>query len=475
MAIYFARKSGNVNATDVWATTPSGSAGDFFSSFTSEDVLMSNDFTITINVDLTVLEIRNDSTNGATQGGTFSVLQILNVPNNITINANIFSNNINSTSGLTINFIANSILNINGNITGGGANSTSHGLDITGTNGTVNIIGNLIGGVNSSAVRIFSIDTILNVTGNICETTFGASGITIDNKSIINIVGNIFSTGTAGGASYGLRIGGGSIVNITGNILGVPGRAGNPIRITGAATVNFTGNILNTVTSNNIYVNAVSTTNITGNVYGGNLDTTSSIFLNQLGTVNILGNCIGGNLGPAVFNNTNGTVNAKRATGNGFGSQSAGKTSQPGIVNNSNTGYVYVEEIEYGELGQSPTSGPIILTDNISNIAVFAVRSSGTRSLVDSNNVYNLIPSSNDVRNGVIYNLGTSSGTCFVPHPNSVVYGVGVDQTIGSGLLSPEAVWNVLSSNIVASGSIGQRLKNCSTVAIVGKQLEGVL
>jgi hypothetical protein len=47
MATYFARKAGNVNATDVWATTATGTASDVFSTFTSADVLVSNSFQIT--------------------------------------------------------------------------------------------------------------------------------------------------------------------------------------------------------------------------------------------------------------------------------------------------------------------------------------------------------------------------------------------------------------------------------------------
>ena len=85
------------------------------------------------------------------------------------------------------------------------------------------------------------------------------------------------------------------------------------------------------------------------------------------------------------------------------------------------------------------------------------------------------LPASGDVRSGVTYNQGNNTGSCIIPNANSVVYGVAVDNTVGSGLLSPVAVWNVLASSISTSGSIGQRLKNCSTTATTGKQLEGAL
>jgi hypothetical protein len=52
-----------------------------------------------------------------------------------------------------------------------------------------------------------------------------------------------------------------------------------------------------------------------------------------------------------------------------------------------------------------------------------------------------------------------------VPHPNSVSWGVPVDQTSGSALAKPEDLWNVAITSLTASNSIGQRLANASTSA----------
>jgi hypothetical protein len=47
-----------------------------------------------------------------------------------------------------------------------------------------------------------------------------------------------------------------------------------------------------------------------------------------------------------------------------------------------------------------------------------------------------------------------------VPHPNSVSYGVAVDQTTGTALVKPEDIWNIALTSLTSSNSIGQRLAN---------------
>ena len=94
MPTYYARKAGNINAADVWATTPTGTASNLFPSFTTSDVLMANSFAITVNVSTTVAEVRNDTTGGATAGGTFSLAD------SVTLTANLVQGQV--TGGATI-------------------------------------------------------------------------------------------------------------------------------------------------------------------------------------------------------------------------------------------------------------------------------------------------------------------------------------------------------------------------------------
>jgi hypothetical protein len=76
------------------------------------------------------------------------------------------------------------------------------------------------------------------------------------------------------------------------------------------------------------------------------------------------------------------------------------------------------------------------------------------------------VPSGSDVRVGTIYGPGNElTGSMAVPHPNSVSWGVPVDNTSGSALVKPEDLWNMAITSLTASNSIGQRLANTSTSA----------
>jgi hypothetical protein len=76
------------------------------------------------------------------------------------------------------------------------------------------------------------------------------------------------------------------------------------------------------------------------------------------------------------------------------------------------------------------------------------------------------VPSGSDVRAGVIYGPGNElTGSMNVPHPNSVSYGVAVDNTTGSALVKPEDLWNMAITELTSSNSIGQRLASTATSA----------
>lgn len=400
MATYFARKSGNINATDVWATTPSGTAGDFFGSFTTSDVLMSNGFTVTLNVNTTVGEIRNDTNEGATTGGSFTL------SSSITLRANIIA---------------------------GSATCVTH------SSGNAIIIGNITGGSANAAYGVSA----------------GSTGSLI-------VIGSIFG-GTISGTSHGMNISAIGTVTITGNINGSVTTNAAGLNIAAATTISITGTISGASSGYGITVNANALMTITGTVIGGSGQI--GILVVNNATITLSGTSIGGTF--AGISNVGGTVSVVRAKGGPLASSSVGITCVSSVITN-------VEEIEYGDLGASPTSGPIRLTDKTTNVALVYRFLSTKKSLVDISST-NLVPVPSNVRSGTVYNNTGSTGTCVIPNANSVVYGVPVDNTTGSGILSPESVWNVLSSSIGTSGSIGERLKNVSTISTVGKQLEGVL
>jgi hypothetical protein len=391
MANYFARKAGNINATDVWATTPTGTAADVWSTFDNTDVLHSNNFAITVNVSTTVATVRNDNANSATQGGSFTL------SNGVTLTANVI---------------------------GGAANASC--VIFAGTSGnSAFIVGNITAGSGNDAARNNSSGT-LNVTGNLAATT-GAAWAAVSNTS----------TGTA---------------NITGNVTG------------GSGTNSF--GVDNFLTG---------TVNITGNVTGGSGTTSFGARNNSTGTLTITGSAFGSNAAAGAQNASTGILNVTRAVGNDWGIGATGMTSQVGVISNVAGSQTRVEQFEYGLLGQAPTSGAVSCPDQTSNVCLVHRLSSTKKTLIDAASVSGALPAAGDVRFGTTFNQGNTTGTLRVPAAGSVALGVLVDNTTGTAVLTPAAVWDALTSGMTTSGSIGARLKNAATLDSTGQQLADAL
>jgi len=425
MPTYYARKSGNINAADVWATTPTGTASNLFPTFTNADVLVANTFNIDINVSTTAQEIRNDAFSGATAGGLFRLL------NGVTLSANVFVSGGQTVGGLQLNVGGSGgSATIVGNINGLPAPSTS---GVYMTTGTLNIVGNITNGAASNAdtLRVQSSGGFaVNVTGNINGTATGV-GQAVNLQSDLgsfNVTGNITGGTAIGVASYFS-----TPITITGNVLSAGTQPG----------ISNTRNAL-------IVVNGV----VTGgpNAPGITMSTTGGLF---------------------------GGISCTRITGNNFGSlNSAGITGQPGISNTS-IGNVEFQQLEYGSSGQSPTSGTNFRLKKVNtNVAVFNYcDTAGAKTLVDA--TQGQMPAASDVRHGISYASGALTGTCRVPAAASVAFGVQVDATTGTAYLSQSdvlaAVWGAATSSLTTAGSIGERLKNAATVATTGEQLATAL
>jgi hypothetical protein len=393
MANYFARKAANINATDIWATTAGGSAADVFSTFTSSDVLHSNSFAVTVNVDTTVAEVRNDNANSATAGGSFTL------SNGVTLTAN----------------------------------------SIAGSTGTVCVI--YVGTSGNSA------SLVGNCTGGSAQQAFGASN---NSTGTLNITGN--ATGGSSNNAHGIQNGGTGTLNITGNVTG--GSTGGAV----GAQNNTTG-----------------TLNITGNATGGaatNANGTNNI---STGTVTLVGSALASNNAIGANNGTTGILNVKRAVGNDWGIGATGMVSVAGVVSANVGSQTRVEEFEFGLLGQAPVTGAVSCPDQTTNVCLVHRLSSTKKTLIDAASVSGALPAAGDVRFGTTFNQGSTTGTLRVPAAGSVALGVLVDNTTGTAVLTPDAVWNALTSGMTTSGSIGARLKNAATLDSTGQQLADAL
>lgn len=410
MATYYARKAGSINAADVWATTPTGTASNLFPTFTNADVLMANSFTITVNVSTTVAEVRNDTTTGATLGGTFTL------GFGVLLKANVFSAyHVNGAACVTSSVSASIEGNITATTSGGGSSLLNRAVIFSGASGaTLTITGNIVVPASLTNIRLVDFQGSggqINITGNLsCNSASGTHAICLSNP----IVGNT-----------------GSII-ITGSV-----SAGN-------------SNCIHNAASN------VSVT-VTGTVTGGN----SGCFgiLNSDNSTITVGLAAGGVGGVGVSNASTGTMRVTRAVGNAYGpGNTAGLTAAVGAAN-VGLGVIEIEQIEYGTFGQSPVSGTgIRLKKANSNVAIFNFcDTAGAKTLIDAT-ANAAMPAATNVRSGVSYASGALTGTCAVPAASSVGFGVPVDATTGTAVLDPaavaSAVWGAATRTLTAGGGI---------------------
>jgi hypothetical protein len=422
-------------------------------------------------------------------GGSSAVVRNTSTSGNITINCSgiILGGALNQSydTGHIINVSTGSI-NINAkrimntNAFGGTTTPTI----INSSAGTITISGILSSAENtaSSAVVVNNAGGTVNVLGE----TYPLIASCVQNVSsgVINFQGTVRGSRGAANTAYGILNSANGIVNITGVVNGlVVGAAGNTggngVYNAGAGIINVVGDVIMeaggvNATNAGIYNAGVGTVNISGTVTGSTANAAPGVHNASTGSVIVSGIAYAGKVGPAVRNASTGYVYVKRAVGNDYGAGSVGVSYAVGLQNDL-TGPCYVEEFQFGNRGSFPLYGPITLQDKTSNVAVVTLSTGASKTLADPTATSGVFPSGYDVRSGVVYNSGSLSGTMVVPNVNSVSYGVAVDSGVGTAVLGGADFWNYLSSSIATSGSIGNRLKNCSTVETAGKQLENSL
>lgn len=507
--------NGNWSNPAIWAPNPPAAG----------DVVRPNNFTVTIDVNVTVTEIRNDAGGGAVVGGSFTLndgvtvtasngffgtyasaaigLLNYNGAGIVTLNGNIDGSRNITTNTCAVSNNSSGTIIINGNLTSAGSGGSSQTLRNQ-SNGTLIINGNLTS-VSGELIRNGAGTTTItgNITTNSGSAITNASGtVTITGDlliggpgntqcvsqtgtGIVNVIGNLFAGGAGNTISTNTCINNTSsgTVNVTGNLTGGSVTSTGAISLSacilnsGTGTVNVTGTVTNGSSqagaSNLAFLQAIRNTS-TGiiNIIGNCVGTIAASAANQsaalvnagTGNCNITGNAIGGSTGCAIQNVSTGTLTLN---GNAIGG-----TAYQAIEGVNAAGNTIVEKIRFGANGQTATRG-YIKFKNTPNIAAETVLKTDatTTNLVDINVVPNLQPSVTNVRLGVTYSSGSLTGTMNVPPFNAVKAGVPVDNGVGTAALTPQDVWNVLISGLTQSGSIGERLKNVATVETTGTQI----
>lgn len=419
MAVRYPIESGNWSNTAIWngGTLP-----------TAADDVYANGFTVTIDQDITVLSIRTTAQAPAVAGGSY----ILN-------------------SGLTAN-----LTGLNGIVAG-----TTNCVNYSAASGTSTINGVIRGSQTNINVHgiAYSGAASLNINGTVQSFSSGLTNFAIfkTGAGILNIIGDVIaSLGTNGGG--GLSNSGIGTINITGNIFGNQGSGfGHGIVNTGVCIINITGNLFaGTINAGNslaISNTAAAQINITGNVFASTLnaglETSAPLYLNIIGTLNAA------NGQSAIVSNSASAINL-------FSGPFISSTYGFMPFRCFRMHYI-ITPLSYFEF-----------RDNSTNGALSPGPIAPATQLVSPDTVVDA-PIQSNVRAGVTYALGTFTGTLAVPSPNSVALGVPTDNTTGSAVLTPSAIWDYATSNITNANTIGARLKNASTVDTTGAQLTAFL
>jgi hypothetical protein len=223
MANYFARTNGNVNAA-IWHTAPTGGSAPWSTvTPTSADVLYANGSTVTLNVTTTAAEVRNDSTNGATAGGTFTISS-----GGITLTANAFAGSV-GTQCVNVTHSTGTVTLV-GTITGGSVSGAFGCRIAANTPATVSITGDIIGGstlfsgISHAGANGLTLagSAAVTITGNVDGRNEYAIGSQVSNLTL-TVNGFVSGTNAGGMFYYGSS---NSTVTVNGTVTGAPNAPG---------------------------------------------------------------------------------------------------------------------------------------------------------------------------------------------------------------------------------------------------------
>ena len=358
------------------------------------DDVRANGFTVTIDVDIDVLQISTAQLLPANAGGSFVV---------------------STNRTLTCNIIA----------------GTTTCLTSTVGN-TVNIIGNITAG-SAIAVSFTNAGSILNVTGN----ANGSSAIGLTSSGTVNFVGNASNLiGTSSGVLTGaININSGGVLNFTGNATSL-GLFSFGIVCNGSSTLNGTITGGNNVSSAGVRLNTGIHT-VNSDCFGGTLSGCHGLLVVN-STVTVNGNCTGG--GTAGSHAV--SVGNSTATFNGNIIGSTSSTSF-GLNVGDTASNVVISTMTFSTNGGTPVNGFVKFKNAAPTITVRKANNTN-QTLVDPSTTD--IPVIGNVRDGVSYASGTLTGTLKVPSPLNVALGVPTDNTVGSAVITIGDMGTLLAS-----------------------------
>jgi len=420
---------------------------------------------ITIDVDVTVDEVRSNNTSG------YFVLG-----NGRTLNANVAGGATTTNNGTLVAEMTTSAT-INGNITPTQATDNTHVVRITGTgtltiNGTVNggtgasntksrlgvsvitacalvVNGDVTGGQGSSNAAIRAAATAsssaqITLNGNVLNSP----GRAIIANCVLVINGGILASITVASADVsvevldtsgfvtvngdiidrGLEVDTGAVAVVNGNVTGgSKGGSGNVgVRVTGNSTATINGTVTGGPSNSSFGAVGPSSSSgsltINGNAVGGSLadGVSGGVYLNGDAVASETRNGVGGST-TRLFLNGNAIDHPKGRAG-----------VAAGFVHLVDPSTFRQESYTYGGLD---VLGNVLDGDLVT--------------LVDADEVG--YPAESDVRLGTDYAAGTFTGTLAVPQPEQVASGIATDDTVGTGTINQGDLVTIIGTQIAAA------------------------
>ena len=476
MATRRAIANGNWSATATWngGVVP-----------TNGDTVYANGFNITLNVDVLIGGANNPIVNtGSLVSGQWYEIVNVGGQNWTTVGAasnttgTVFQSSGTGTAGnlgtaLALATLTTATNTAAGATTGGGVFTmstvramtadlragTTTCLNVTATSGTLTLSGvRVAGGTSVSAVALNnnSAAIIELLSGTFIGGSAAQAAAISNNTGIINVTGPcVFAA--VGSSGWALNNGGGGTINVSGSCAFWGGSSTNSWALNNA--------------SNGI-INVSGSCTFTG---GSSGVSPSALNNNSIGTINVSGSCTfnGGQAAPAISSASTGTLVVSNSTFAASAFVNAVIISNPaadirlsGDFFDHWSGWKSVSGTKW-RLGTAPTLGQ-------TRYALEGTTDSYYTMYGADNGAFGN-PVAANVRSGIVYGGGNLTGKCAVPAAGSVALGVPVDAGYGTAVLTPADVWGALTNDFITSGSIGERLKNVSTVATTGEQLATAL
>jgi hypothetical protein len=440
---------------------------------TSADDVFTNNFTVNMDVNATVISLRNTASAPIVAGGSFNFNTA-----GVTVSATSASASLSAgaTNLITVTATTGTVtLSLGSAVTGLGTGNTQI-FNYTGNcNFTLNGVRFTSGATSNSFCINKSSTGTINITGDIVAAGFTAFNSTAGNTVVI---GNVF--GSASG--FGISQSAGN-VTVTGNVTGGTGNSVHGISLTGAASqFTINGDVRGGSASNAHGINFGGTLGtVNGNVTGGGGGTAHGVFattggVNVTGNVTgfvgcglriatnstIIGNVFGGSVLPGIDPSVTGASLTITVTGDVYAS-----TTVNGItLTGTGTQVVNLTGNMYNTLGRMAIWCPNVFISNTATTLWRMDTGGGNYKFLYSADSTPNLPATTNVRNGVTFGPALSlTGTMVVPSSSDVRENVPVDNTVGTGELTSA---DIISGINASSNDLAVRLKNTLTDTTAG-------